>query len=39
MFAEDLSVFFSDFAVNASFIVEGVQKTARVIFEDRKSVV
>ena len=32
-FAEDLSVFFSDFAVNASFTVEGVQKTARVIFD------
>ena len=33
MFAEDLSVFFSDFAVNASFTVEGVPKTARVIFD------
>jgi len=33
MFAEDLSVFFSDFAVNASFTVEGVQKTARVHFD------
>ena len=33
MFAEDLSVFFSDFAVDASFTVEGVQKTARVLFE------
>lgn len=32
-FAEDLSVFFSDFAVDASFTVEGVQKTARVIFD------
>lgn len=33
MFAEDLSVFFSDFAVSASFTVEGVQKTARVLFD------
>lgn len=33
MFAEDLSVFFSDFAVNATFAVEGVQKTARVILD------
>lgn len=33
MFAEDMSVFFSDFAVSASFIVEGVQKTARVLFD------
>ena len=33
MFAEDLSVFFSDFAVSASFTVEGVPKTARVIFD------
>lgn len=33
MFAEDLSVFFRDFAVNASFTVEGVQKTARVLFD------
>ena len=33
MFAEDLSVFFSDFAVNASFTVEGVPKTARVLFD------
>lgn len=32
-FAEDLSVFFSDFAVDASFTVEGVQKTAHVLFE------
>lgn len=32
-FAEDLFVFFSDFAVNASFTVAGVQKTARVIFD------
>jgi Phage Head-Tail Attachment len=34
MFAEDLSVFFSDFAVSASFTVEGVQKTARVLFDN-----
>jgi len=33
MFAEDLSAFFSDFAVSASFTVEGVQKTARVLFD------
>jgi len=33
MLAEDLSVFFSDFAVNASFTVEGLTKTARVIFD------
>lgn len=32
-FAEDLSVFFSDFAVDASFTVEGVRKTARVLFD------
>ncbi len=32
-FAEDLSVFFSDFAVNAVFTVEGVQRAARVIFD------
>jgi hypothetical protein len=33
MFAEDLSVFFSDFAVSATFTAEGVQKTARVLFD------
>lgn len=32
-FAEDLSAFFTDFAVSASFTVEGVQKTARVILD------
>jgi hypothetical protein len=32
-FAEDLSVFFSDFAVVASFAIAGMPKTARVNLE------